>query len=584
MRRVSPAARRHVLLVAALFAACLVFDWQQRELVAIGVEQQPQDTESEVGTPIEDPIVRKTCATCHTVDRQGQISRISFQRKTPEGWERTIRRMVALNGLQTDPATARYVVKYLANHLGLAPEEAKPAAFEVERRQTADKYTANNDTESVCTKCHSMGRVISQRRTRREWHLLVALHRGLYPQVDFQVFQRSATSANSAAVGDQPVDKRSPVQKAVDHLVSAFPLTTSAWNTWSASMRPPRIVGSWAIRGWEPGKGPLYGRAEIKAPKDGALDEYTTEFSYSYARSGARVTRSGQALVYTGYQWRGRSGSNTPDEPDLREVMWVDREWKTVTGRWYSGGYDELGLDVELQRISNEITLLGVDRAALQVGSTKQPLNIYGANLPVPLAPTDIDLGSGITVTRVEAASPEKATIVLDVAPTAAIGKRDLAVGGTPLPAAVVIYDRIDRIAVTPQAAMARVGGIVFPKMMSQFEARAYHNGPDGRPETPDDVDLGVVPAKWSLEEYAVRYGDDDVHFVGRIDESSGRFTPSEDGPNTKRHGSANNIGDVWVVARFKTETPDASSPELVGRAHLLVTVPLYMRWESPSQ
>ena len=40
------------------------------------------------------------------------------------------------------------------------------------------KYAANKDTEEVCTKCHSMGRVISQRRAKTEWELLIAMHRG----------------------------------------------------------------------------------------------------------------------------------------------------------------------------------------------------------------------------------------------------------------------------------------------------------------------------------------------------------------------------------------------------------------------
>ena len=94
------------------------------------------------------------------------MSRISFQRQTPEGWQSTVQRMAALNGLQIDAATAREVVKYLANNLGLAPEEAKPASWEVERRGIDYKYTANTDAEAVCIKCHSMGRVISQRRTQ----------------------------------------------------------------------------------------------------------------------------------------------------------------------------------------------------------------------------------------------------------------------------------------------------------------------------------------------------------------------------------------------------------------------------------
>jgi quinohemoprotein amine dehydrogenase len=55
-------------------------------------------------------------------------------------------------------------------------------------------------------------------------------------------------------------------------------------------------------------------------------------------------------------------------------------------------------------------------------------------------------------------------------------------------------------------------------------------------------------------------------------------FTPALDGPNPQRKGNRNNIGDVWVVATQKTPAPDARP--LRARGHLLVTVPLYMRWE----
>ena len=84
---------------------------------------------AEDGIPIHDAMVQKACAPCHTADEKQQISRISFRRNTPEGWQETIRRMVALNGLKIDPATARDVVRYLSNNLGLAPEEAQPAAL-----------------------------------------------------------------------------------------------------------------------------------------------------------------------------------------------------------------------------------------------------------------------------------------------------------------------------------------------------------------------------------------------------------------------------------------------------------------------
>ena len=77
-------------------------------------------------------------------------------------------------------------------------------------------------------------------------------------------------------------------------------------------------------------------------------------------------------------------------------------------------------------------------------------------------------------------------------------------------------------------------------------------------------------------EEYTATFTDDDVKFVGEIDRSRGVFTPAVDGPNPNRSGNRNNVGDVWVVASHQ---PAAGEP-LRARAHLVVTVPLYMRWD----
>jgi quinohemoprotein amine dehydrogenase len=49
------------------------------------------------------------------------------------------------------------------------------------------------------------------------------------------------------------------------------------------------------------------------------------------------------------------------------------------------------------------------------------------------------------------------------------------------------------------------------------------------------------------------------------------------DGPNPKRTGNRNNIGDVWVVAELAD--PTMAARPIRARAHLLVTVPLYMAW-----
>ena len=76
---------------------------------------------------------------------------------------------------------------------------------------------------------------------------------------------------------------------------------------------------------------------------------------------------------------------------------------------------------------------------------------------------------------------------------------------------AAVVYDQVSRIVVTPLAGMARVGGVVFPKQLQQFDAIAYWNGPDGKSGTDDDIEIGRIKPKWSLEEYGVTNDDDDV-------------------------------------------------------------------------
>ena len=554
-------------------------------LLTIAVSAQaPQPTAAptakpEEGIPITDATVVKACGSCHKPDDKGQLSRISFQRNTPEGWQDQIQRMAALNGLNIEPATARQVVKYLSNNLGLAPEEAKPAAWEAERRLIDFKYTANADAESTCNKCHSLGRVISQRRTKGEWDLLIAMHRGWYPLVDNQAFRRAGPPPRDTATDGRLPDNRHPFEKAVDHLSKTFPLKTPEWTAWSANMRPARLDGTWALSGWELGKGPIYGRVTITVDPS-SPDEFTTSATYRVARPGETITRTGRSIVYTGFQWRGRSSTQAADSA-IREVMTVDRNWRSMEGRWFTGGYDEIGIDVKLERVGTETRVLGTDRTALRQGASGQELKIYGANLSPTLRPADIDLGSGITVTRVVSATPDLVTVGVDVAGAAAAGARDLFVAGASRQKALAVYDKIDTIKVKPDWAMARVGGNTFPKMLAQFEAWGYSNGADGKPDSPDDIELGMVDAAWSMEEYAATYDDDDIKFVGTLNEATGRFTPNIEGPNPARVGSRNNIGDVWVVAKVLGDaTGGKPATTLRARAHLLVTVPLYMRFE----
>jgi quinohemoprotein amine dehydrogenase len=284
-------------------------------------------------------------------------------------------------------------------------------------------------------------------------------------------------------------------------------------------------------------------------------------------------------VVYTGYNWRGRS-ADTPDDPGTwREVAFIERTGQEIKGRWFTGAHDETGIDVTLRRVATDPVVLGTDVFAVRTSGTGNRVRIFGANLPAKAAPADIDFGQGVRVVRVAESTPSMIAVDVDVAADARIGPRDLSVGGFSKSAALMVYSSIDGIKVLPRAGMARVGGGAMPARPEQFEARGVSNGLDGKPNTPDDLDLGPVDARWTLEEYTATFKDDDLQFVGELSQG-GLFTPNIDGPNPKRSGNRNNIGDVWVVATHTLQGSPAAKP-LRARAFLLVTVPLYMDWRS---
>ena len=535
-----------------------------------GTPRVPADTTA--GFVVRDQNVIAYCSGCHVRDTAGYLQRISFERKTPEGWEMSVRRMVALNKVKLEPAAARTIVRYLSDHQGLAPAEVRPARFESERRMVEFRYTADPRTETTCRACHSIGRVMLQRRTREEWELLVSTHRSLFPDVDFQAFRRNGPSATDTVPAQQPMDV------AIAHLARAFPLRTPEWTAWSATMRPPHLEGSWSLSGHEPGRGAFFGRVTVAR---GATDgEFTTQATYRYASGGPVVHRTGRSLVYTGFQWRGRStdpAMRAKDTVGLREVMMVEPGWEEMTGRWFTGGYEETGLDVTMRKLGANALVAGIAPRAMRVGTRGQDITIFGGNLPrLTSAAGTIDFGPGVTVERIVRSTPDSITVRVDVDSSAPVGKRDLFVGGASLRDGAVVFNQVSRIVVTPLAGLARVGGVVFPKQLQQFEAIAYWNGRDGKPDTDDDLEIGRVDAKWSMEEYGVTYDDDDLKFVGSIDQT-GLFTPNEDGPNPKRSSSRNNVGDVWVVATYLP--PGAAARPLKARAQLVVTVPLYVKF-----
>lgn len=533
---------------------------------------------SEPGISVTSALVEQKCGACHKKDDKGNLTRISWERTTPEGWQQVVKRMVRLHGVVLTPDEARSIVKYLSTNHGLAPEEARPVAYMAERRMI-DETIPHDYVRDACAACHAYGRPMSWRRSKEEWDLLVNMHIAYFPVTEFTSFRRPPPGPNAPPPAPG-TDTRDPVVKAIEYIAKTYPLRTTEWAAWRASMREPKLSGRWLVTGRQLGRGRIYG--EVTMEPTGVGDEFTTRTTLRYVKDGATTTRTGRAIVYTGYAWRGRSESRESGQPkELREVMMVSRDQSQIDGRWFWGGYDEFGMDITLRRAGTEPALLAVDRTALHAGSAGQQVRLFSDNLPDGLSPADVDFGSGVSVKQVRRASSTELSVEVDVAKDAILGKRDVAVRRAVLTGAVAVYDKVDYVKVTPEAALARLGGAGHPKGYQQFEASAWNRGPDNKPRTNDDVDLGPVDVEWSVEEFLATYGDDDRDFVGKLS-PTGLFTPAEEGPNPKRQFARNNYGDIWVVATYKPEGAEKDAKPITGRAHLVVSIPLYVRWDQP--
>ena len=555
----------------------------------------------EEGIPVTDALTISKCASCHAKDDKSNLSRISWIRTTPEGWEEAIKRMVRLNGLTLEPADARAIVKYLSNSHGLAPEEAKPVMYMAEHR-IQDEVIPNESVRATCNNCHALGRAFQWHRTRAEWSLLADMHSALYQQAE-AAFRRNgargggaaapapaggrgngaATAAAAAAA--EPIS----LDTTLDFLGKSYGLHTPEWSSWRARMRAPRLAGKWLVSARMQGRGKFVG--EMTIAQGASPDEFTTTVKLQPVNGGPTLTRTGAGLVYTGYSWRGRShggatvNAATPDDlnREMRETLWISPDQNWAQGRWFWGEYQEFGLDVKLIKTTADPAIAAVDRFSLKTGSQGQRVHIFGANLPAQPAPGDLDFGAGVTVKSIASHTPSDIVAVVDVAADATPGKRDLVIGASTLDGALAVYDKVDYIKVTPEASLARLGGdehSPHPRGYAQFEAVGYQRGEDGKLHTDDDVELGPVDVTWSMEEFYSVFGDDDKEFVGALN-NAGLFTPNTDGPNPQRKFSRNNYGDVWVVGTAKSEKDKDGKP-LVGRSYLVVTVPTYIRWDQP--
>lgn len=564
-----------------------------------------QEAKPSPGIPINDQLTISKCAGCHPRDSTtGYMTRISYIRTTPEVWEQAIKRMIRLNGVRATPQEVSHIVRYLSNNNGLAPEEAEPVFWEAEHklfRTQEEEAGVPAPLQRTCNYCHTLGRVLTQRRTAGDYEKLATMHMALFPGSERAVFhtqrsepedqpvtevQRGTFRAELQYPEEHPAPVKQPIDVALAYLSTHQPLITPEWTAWKAVMQPPKLAGTWAVNGYEKGKGRVYGVMTISATS--APDEFATSIQLQYAATGVSISRSGKGIVYTGYSWRGRSNDTAQPakDPSLppeqnKEAMILSRDGNSMRGRWFWGGYDEFGIDVELVRAAADPVVFGTDRYAVKTPSDDE-IHVFGVNLPSGLKPSDIDFGPGIEVTRILKTSPTEIALQINVKPALPVAMHDLTIKGATAEKTLAIYDKVSYIKVMPDASFARLGGTIAPKQYAQFEAVAFANGPDGKPNTADDIAIGPVAANWSLEEFMSTPKDDDIKYVGVVNDS-GLFTPSFEGPNPKRKEQANNYptdnwGDVWVDASYKPE----NGPLLKARSYLVVTVPTYIHYDQP--
>lgn len=574
-------SKRSLFAIAALCSATAVV----AQVNSVG---DPAETEE--GIPVTDATTTQKCGGCHTPDAKGNLSRISWLRTTPEGWAQAIKRMVKLNGLQITPEESRHIVRYLSDDHGLAPDEAKPVMYLPEHRIIDETNIPSESLRGACAACHAFAQPLSWRRSAKEWKLLQEFHVALYSQADAQ-YRRPAVDEPGAVFGTPtPIVQKPgalPITQgsiALDYMRKTAPLHTPEWTQWTARMQAPRLAGKWLVNALIAGKGRYVGTVMI-AP-GGEAAEFKTQIALRSIEDGSTLTRSGSGIVYAGYSWRGRSAAaaapGSPDSLDnpTRETMWFSPDRKTAQGRWFWGSYQEFGYDVKLTRADGGPTIAAIAPYAVKAGSKGVKVHIYGDSLPASPTVKDIDLGSGLAVTKVVSATPGEIVVSVDAAANAIAGLRDVSVGSAVLSASLPVYRKISYIKVTPETAIARLGSEKHPKGYGQFDAWGFDNGPDGKPYTADDVNVGIVPADWSVQEFQATWFDDDAKFVGKLS-PTGFFAPNSDGPNPERSNLRNNYGDVWVVATAKTEKDSLGKP-LTGKAYLVVTVPAYKQWDQP--
>ena len=489
-------------------------------------------------------ILQETCAACHQKQDDGKLSRISYQRKTPEGWLMSVVRMQISHGLELSNEDRRNVVKHLANTQGLAPSETDGVRYGLERRLNTIETFREEELGEMCARCHSGARAALQRRPAKEWQQLINFHLGQWASLEYQALSRDRDWFDIA------------INKTAHEIAKRYPFESKEWSKWEKNKpAATSLKGQWSFSGHYTGKGEVRGVMAVDFIDD---EQFNVTLKGEYA-NGQPFNGTGTGLVYNGYEWRANV---TVDGVVMRQVFSaVKGEMK---GRMFERKNDERGLDFVAAQ-AGQTQILAVQPAYVKTGS-EAVVTIVGAGLK-----GKPNFGKGIDVLAIERATAEQMQVRVKVAANAELGAHDVRVGKAK-GAELAVYQQIDSIKVVPDYVIARVGGNggTVEKVEGRFDAEAWAVNAKGKAYR-----VGVVPATWSVDAWdAKAVAAEDVRFAGTMDAQTGVFTPAGAGPNPERKMMASNVGNLKVIAKVKHEDKTHE-----GEGHLVVTV---QRWNLP--
>lgn len=492
--------------------------------------------------------VDKNCLTCHAGGEEGP-ERISDVRKTPEGWLNTVQRMERIHGVQLTDEQRDQIIKDLSVAQGITPEEAEPVQYWMANKPSYSE--ANTGSEAVnnsCISCHAGGRFESQRRTEQEWKNLKDFHLVMYPSI---------------YLNNRHLDWPKEAEEALKYLSKEYPYDEKAWESWKGTKYD--VSGKWKVVGYQATKGFYIGESELKEDGKQLVENKTVQF----LNSNQKLSQTGKVDMFGGFMLRTQYTDEIGEK--LRGTYNALENGKVIKGDWSKVA--DLGISAEetyykVQTDKPEIIL--INGKELKRGSTAE-VQVYGMNLS-KLAAKDITLADGMVLKDVKAESDDKAILTIEVSNQKKIGKSQLKIKKGISREKLTVYQSIDYIKVDPPYGVARMGDVAaMQKVSTQYSAYAYSNGPDGKPDTKDDLKLMPLQATWSILPYPEDANADYLKFVGSMNEN-GLFTPLGEGVNPERAYTQENAGAATIHAKA---TIDGKTFE--ATSHHISTVPDYV-------